>query len=41
MLARIAHTTPHEGHWQEAWQAVQVQARALIAQLADEYTLHS
>jgi hypothetical protein len=30
-----------KGHWQEAWQAVQVQARALIAQLADEYTLHS
>lgn len=41
MLARIAHTTPHEGHWQEAWQAVQVQARALIAQLADEHTAHS
>lgn len=31
MLARVAHTTPRDGHWHEAWQAVQEQARTLLA----------
>jgi len=31
MLARLAHTTPHEGHWQDAWLAAQEQARRLLA----------
>jgi hypothetical protein len=32
MLARMARTTPREGHWREAWKATQEQARRILAE---------
>lgn len=31
LLARIARTQPHDGRWEDAWRAFQVDARALLS----------
>ena len=33
MLSRVVHSTPHEGHWERSYRALQEQARGAIAKL--------